>query len=218
MQAWGEKQLKKLGADAAFDLRNPIIGEFLDAWREQSITSITRTARDQVTSLLQDAVNEGVGIDEMKRRLREQFEGWTSTKAETIARTEVVGASNSANLAAYQISGLVDAKEWLAVPDSETRETHRALDGQQRGIREAFTSESGNSAQGPGLFGVAAEDINCRCAVKPVIKDAAALTAEERALEWRAFDAALLPFERDVADACAKTIGGWLGDVVQALA
>lgn len=217
MQAWGEKTLAKLGAEAGFDLRNPIIGEYLDAWREQSIVGITRTTRDQVTSLLQDAVDEGVGIDEIKRRLRSTFEGWTSTKAETVARTEVVAASNSANLAAYQISGLVDAKEWLAVPGDETRETHRALDGQQRSIQDEFQSESGNTAQGPGLFGVAEEDINCRCTVRPIIKDAAAPTGEERALMWRAFDSALVPFQDDVAAKVAKTIGGWLGDVVQAL-
>jgi SPP1 gp7 family putative phage head morphogenesis protein len=217
MKAWGEKQLKKLGAEASFDMRNPLITEYLDAWKEQKIAGITQTSRDQVTRLLNDAVDEGVGIDEMKRRLREEFEGWTSGKAERIARTEVVGSSNAANLAAYQISGLVDGKEWLAVPGDETRETHRALDGTVVGIKEEFVSESGARTQGPGLFGVAEEDINCRCTVLPTIKDAASPVGEERAAEWKKYDESLRPWEKEITEGCAKAFGQWLGDCIQAL-
>ncbi len=218
MAKWGERVLSKLNSDVKFDLRNPLIGDYLDAWREQSIVSITRTARDQVTSLLQQGVKEGVGIDELKRRLREKFEGWSDTKAQTIARTEVVGASNSANLAAYQISGLVDSKEWLAVQgDDATRETHEQLDGQTVGIGDQFTSDSGATTQGPGLFGIAAEDINCRCTVLPKMNDLASPAGEERAMAWKGFVAQLQPFEDDTRDAVAKVIGMWLGDAVQAL-
>lgn len=217
IEKWGSQVLSKLGAEVAFDLRNPIVDEFLDAWREQQIVGITRTTRDQVTALLQNAVAEGVGIDEMKRRLRSTFEGWTSTKAETIARTEAVGSSNAANLAAYQISGLVDGKEWLAVQDDSTRESHAELDGQQRGIREQFQANNGASTQGPGLFGLPEEDINCRCTVRPVIKDAVSPAGEERAIEWRAYVANLKTLEDDIGDAAAKAIAGWLSDVIGAL-
>jgi SPP1 gp7 family putative phage head morphogenesis protein len=217
IEAWGEKVLNKLGAEVSFEIRNPIVDEYLDSWREQKIVGITKTTRDQVTALMQNAVAEGVGIDEMKRRLRETFEGWTSTKAETVARTEVVGSSNAANLAAYQMSGLVDGKEWLSVQDSSTRETHSDMDGQRRGIRETFDSPSGDSTQGPGLFGIAGEDINCRCTVRPVLNDVASPVGEERAIEWRAYVAGLKGFEDDVRDATAGVIAAWLGDVVQAL-
>lgn len=216
MQAWGESVLDQLGADVSFTLKNPLVDDYLDAWREQKIAGITKTTRDQVTALLQNASAEGVGIDEMKRRLRETFEGWTSSKAETVARTEVVGASNAANLAAYQISGLVEGKEWLAVQDENTRESHSEMDGQERSIHDAFDSPSGNSAQGPGLFGVAAEDINCRCTVIPRVKSKA-LTKEERAVEWKKYDVNLRPWEKDIAEAMAQVIGAWLGDVISAL-
>lgn len=217
INSWGEGQLAKLGSEADFDMRNPLISDYLDAWREQSIVGITQTTRDQVTALLQDCVAEGIGIDEIKSRLRDTFEGWTSTKAATVARTEVVSASNSANLAAYQISGLVDSKEWLSVQDGETRDTHRELDGQVRGIAEDFDSSSGATAQCPGSFGIAEEDINCRCTVRPRMNDLASPIGEERAIEWRGFVAALQPFEDNVQAAVAKVLGQWLGDVVSAL-
>lgn len=217
IERWGQKVLDKLGAEVTFDLRNPIVDDFLHAWREQKIVGITDTARDRVTSTLRDAVAEGLGIDEIKRRLREEFEDMTRGKAEVIARTEVVGSSNAANLAAYQMSGLVDAKEWLAVQDTSTRETHAALDGQQTSVRGEFVSESGATTQGPGLFGIPGEDINCRCTVRPVLKDAVSPVGEERALEWRGYVDALKPFEDDVREATAEVFGLWLGDVVQAL-
>lgn len=217
IDAWGQKVLNQLGAEVTFDLRNPIVAEYLDAWREQKIAGITQTARDRVTSILQDGVDEGLGIDALKRRLREEFEDMARSKAEVIARTEVVGSSNAANLAAYQMSGLVDGKEWLAVQDDATRETHSDLDGQQTSIKGEFVSSSGAHTQGPGLFGIAAEDINCRCTVRPVLKDAVSPTGEARALEWRGYVAALAPFESDVRDATAQVFGLWLGDVVEAL-
>lgn len=222
LQSWGESVLDELGADVSFTLKNPLIDEYLDAWREQKIDGITRTTRDQVTALLQNASADGVGISEMKRRLREAFEGWTSTKAATVARTEVVGASNAANLAAYQISGLVEGKEWLAVQDENTRETHAEMDGQQRAITADFVSPSGNHTQGPGLFGVAAEDINCRCTVIPKVSMKALLAQAmikdaTRGERWKKYDASLRPWEKDIEDAMAKVIGAWLGDVIAAL-
>lgn len=54
-------------------------------------------------------------------------------------------------------------KQWDSTVDARTRSTHVGLDGQQREIEQPFKSESGHKAMYPGGFGVAAEDINCRC-------------------------------------------------------
>lgn len=217
MQAWGARVLEKLGSAVAFDLRNPLVADYLDAWQEQRVVGITQATREDVTATLQDAVREGVGIDEMKRRLRGYFEEAANYRAERIARTEVVSSSNAANLAAYQISGLVDEKEWLAVQDGQTRETHASMDGQRQPIDGEFVSPSGATAQGPGLFGIGAEDINCRCTVRPIIADVASPAGEERALEWRAYVDSLAEWEGNVRDAAAATFAGWLADAVQAL-
>lgn len=214
---WGERVLSSLGSEARFDIRNPLVKDYLDAWREQRIVGITDFTRDEVTFLLRDAVAEGVGIDEMKRRLRGFFEEGAAYRAERIARTEVVSSSNAANLAAYQISGVVDGKEWLAVQDDRTRESHADLDGQRRGIAEEFQAPNGAHAQGPGLFGIPEEDINCRCTVRPVLADLASPTGEARAAEWRDYDASLGPWEKDVRKATEGVFGLWLGDAMRAL-
>jgi SPP1 gp7 family putative phage head morphogenesis protein len=217
IEAWGTRTLSELGSSARFDVKNPLVTDYLDAWQEQRIVGIVDTTRADITSVLQQAVAEGVGIDETKRRLRGYFTEAADYRAERIARTEIVSSANAANLAAYQISGLVDAKEWLAVQDGQTRDTHRHLDGQQTTITGEFVSSSGATTQGPGLFGVAEEDINCRCGVRPVIKDLASPTGEQRALEWRKWDSELTTYQVDIQSSAAKVFGEWAGDAVSSL-
>lgn len=56
-------------------------------------------------------------------------------------------------------------KQWDATLDAKTRPTHQELDGQIVDIDKPFTSPSGYKAMYPGGFGVASEDINCRCTI-----------------------------------------------------
>lgn len=61
-------------------------------------------------------------------------------------------------------SGADIVKQWDATLDLRTRQTHRELDGQIREIDEDFIVYStGAKTEAPGMFGVPAEDINCRC-------------------------------------------------------
>lgn len=211
----GQAALDRIGSPAKFDIKNPLVDDYLDAWRGQRITGVTDRTRQQVSNLLTQALNEGVGVKEMARRLKKKFKGWTSTKAMTVARTEAVGSANAANVAAYQLSGLVEGKEWLAVPGKDTRDTHRELDGVRVGVRELFVTINGGG-QGPGLFGIAAEDCNCRCGIIPVMNDDA-LTTEQRELLWKAWDESLVVFENDVHAGMVACLNEWLADVLAAM-
>lgn len=53
-------------------------------------------------------------------------------------------------------------KQWDSTLDGRTRPTHRKLDGQIRELDEPFEVD-GKTAQHPCGFGIASEDINCRC-------------------------------------------------------
>ena len=59
-------------------------------------------------------------------------------------------------------------REWVSSRDNAVRPTHEEMDGQRREPGADFDSDSGASGLGPGLFGDPAEDINCRCVVRPV--------------------------------------------------
>lgn len=82
-----------------------------------------------------------------------------------IARTEGHRIQNQAaldNQYRAKEAGADIVKQWDSTLDKRTRPHHQQLDGQLREIDEEFEI-SGRKAMAPGLFGVAEEDINCRC-------------------------------------------------------
>jgi len=83
-----------------------------------------------------------------------------------IARTEGGRVQSEAKYDLAQrakAKGAEIVKQWDSTLDSLTRPTHQGLDQQIRELEEPFESPSGAKGQYPRGFGVAEEDINCRC-------------------------------------------------------
>lgn len=94
-----------------------------------------------------------------------KMRGGALSRAMTITRTEGHRISTaSAHDAAVKSkeAGADVVKQWDAALDRRTRPHHSQLDGQIREIDEPFEI-AGRKAMYPGGFGVASEDINCRC-------------------------------------------------------
>lgn len=87
------------------------------------------------------------------------------SRAKTIVRTEghrIQQASANDAREAAKANGCDVVKQWDGTLDSDTRPTHRRLDGQIRETNEPFEMD-GKTAMYPGDFGKAEEDCNCRC-------------------------------------------------------
>lgn len=88
-------------------------------------------------------------------------------KSMRIVRTEGNRVYNAATLdcgKGAKERGCDLVKVWDSTLDMKTRPTHRECDGQIRELNEDFKNANGE-AKAPGQFGIASEDINCRCAV-----------------------------------------------------
>ena len=86
-------------------------------------------------------------------------------RAKLIVRTEGNRIANAARLEAARTAkqqGADLVKQWDSTMDRKTRPHHVQLDGQVRELDEPFEVD-GRKAQAPGKFGIASEDINCRC-------------------------------------------------------
>lgn len=86
-------------------------------------------------------------------------------RAKLIVRTEGNRIANAARLDAAKAAkeqGADLVKQWDSTMDKKTRPHHVQLDGQVRELDEPFEVD-GRKAQAPGKFGIASEDINCRC-------------------------------------------------------
>jgi SPP1 gp7 family putative phage head morphogenesis protein len=127
--------------------------------------TVTRTTYDEIAAALREGLANGEGIPALAKRVRDVFEQANQSRAETIARTEVMSAINASQdtYAKHLPAGTVAEKQWLATPDSRTRETHREADGQRKPLGEPF-SVGGFPMQHPGDHTAPPDEwINCRC-------------------------------------------------------
>lgn len=131
---------------------------------------------------------EGVTYAAMANELVDKLDN-DNTKAVRIVRTEAhrvmeQGRQDSRDYA--DAHGVVTMKEWLSGADKRVRDTHRRLNGRKIKNDEYFEA-SGGRALVPGGFGIAREDVNCRCITvtsvesikKPSLKDIERMTYEE---------------------------------------
>lgn len=170
----GRTVSEPIGEDTVVELsmkhaRNQLVNIGDDYWSE---------ARDTLTEGLQ----EGESIEDLSARVMEAVEV-TRPRAEVIARTEILRASNEGSIVTMRASELGTSKTWLATPDARTRPSHRAADGQTVPMDQPFVlggevDDEGNVvAEGVKLdhpldpLGPANETIQCRCTMTYEIAD-----------------------------------------------
>src|SRR5690625_3983883 len=121
---------------------------------------------------LANGYNEGLGIDEVARNLRDDFKNLRDYRLRNIARTEIQSAQNEGSHQTMQDYG-VRYKQWLTVGDDRVRGNdpydeydHIHLHGQ---VVE-FDEEYSNGMMYPGdRSGDIGDWINCRCRERPYI-------------------------------------------------
>ena len=79
-----------------------------------------------------------------------------------IVETETHRIANTSALATAKKAGAT-SKTWLTMMDDKVRDTHDYLLGVKVGIEDDFITFDGDRAQAPGMFGMAENNVNCRC-------------------------------------------------------
>lgn len=144
-------------------VQNPLSGLTLNKRLERRRAEIIVRTREQITQ----GLIRGESYTDMARRIKVLYEG-NATKSLRIARTEAHRNQSAGGIGSMQqaVGAGVDlVKVWDATLDMRTRSTHGAADGQKVAPDEKFTV-GGIQTDGPGLSGVAEEDINCRCRMR----------------------------------------------------
>ncbi|HAP5496894.1 TPA: NAD(+)--arginine ADP-ribosyltransferase [Enterococcus faecalis] len=125
-----------------------------------------------VTNNIITGLFEGKSYAEIARWINEETEA-SYKQALRIARTEAGRTQSVTTQKGYEEAkelGINIKKKWLATIDKHTRRTHQELDGKEVDVDEEFTIR-GHSAKGPRMFGIASEDVNCRCTTIEVVDD-----------------------------------------------
>ena len=133
----------------------------LDSW---SLELKTR-----VGQIVDQGFRESASVRDVAANLAE-FGDLTVRRATTIARTEMIGASNAASFeGASMFAEPGDRRRWLATRDQRTRDTHRRADGQEVGFDEPFIV-GGHQAMHPGDRSLPIEELaSCRCSFQWIV-------------------------------------------------
>ncbi|MFV2016240.1 MAG: phage minor head protein, partial [Candidatus Heimdallarchaeota archaeon] len=103
---------------------------------------IADTSVEILETILRKSGEEGLSINQTATLLRSEFRRLSPSRAATIARTEIVSASNRGSLTTVSLEsealGLDTIKIWRATGDSRTRDSHRRANGQKRPLDEPF--------------------------------------------------------------------------------
>ena len=138
---------------------------------EEMTNELSKTTADTIENIVKKGMTEGLTITDIAERVKTS-RSFSKSRSIMIARTESTKAANRAAVAAYNEAndlGIEVMKEWLSSQDGNVRDSHMDLDGTVIGVNEEFEAD-GAFGLGPGSFGVASEDINCRCTLIPLVK------------------------------------------------
>ena len=135
---------------------------------------------NQIRSELTQGLIQRKGYAKIAKTVTE-ITGINAGKVLRIIRTEGHRVQNAARILGYETSeaaadrlGMKTSRIWIATLDSKTRDSHRSMDGKEAKMiddKPKWTFPSGTTTEGPGLSGVAEEDIHCRCTTRLEIQD-----------------------------------------------
>lgn len=143
-----------------FDQTNPAAQDYATRRAGELIQSINETTRDAIRELVESAFEEQFDVDDLADEIEDII--GDSARAETIARTETMKASNEGQSQAWGQAvqkGLLvgdEKKEWITTPDDRLCPICEPLDGQQVGLDEPFDVD-GDQVDAPPAHP------NCRC-------------------------------------------------------
>jgi len=163
-----ESFVEENGLGIRFDLNDPAVAHYLQL-KPNLISGVgmgpdqgvINTLRSQIMDQVREGQLAGESIQQISGRLKGVF-NMASRRAQTIARTEVVGGSNFGRNLALKESGF-ERKEWFTAMDEKVRSEHIAMNGEKIRADESWIVD-GHALAYPGDYaGPGYLCINCRC-------------------------------------------------------
>ncbi|WP_306010483.1 phage minor head protein [Bacillus sp. MMSF_3328] len=173
----GEAALVELTTQIDFNAKDERLLRWLSNRARREAELIQGATDRDVIMTLWDVVADGKFTIPKAARALEDAYSFSPSRAETIARTEIISAGRSGQYFADIQSGMVVAKTWMAAQQDRTRDGHRKADGQTVAVDKPFRVANGSgeleSLLFPGdtsLGATASNVIMCRCWYKRILE------------------------------------------------
>lgn len=176
MEERGNEALFFIGSNIGFDLDNPRARRFIEQKAGLLIKNIDDTTQQDLRKELSAGLEVGEGIPDLQERVKKIFDKATDSRAERIARTETIKASNAGQRLAWEQSGVVEGKQWLTAADERVCPLCNSMDGKFVALKKSFFRE-GDTLEVEDAKTQFVENIQepplhaqCRCTLIPVLK------------------------------------------------
>jgi hypothetical protein len=162
-----QSRATEIKANNKFSLLTEDIQNYIDDVTADKVVMISETTKKDIKRIVAKAIEEGKSIPETEMMIDGLYlDQIIPNRSKTIARTEVVSASNYGSIAGAKQTTSKLNKIWIPTFDDSTRESHLAMANHPPIALDAMFNVGGFYGQQPGDFALpASEVINCRCAI-----------------------------------------------------
>jgi len=143
---------------------HPDVAPKLEAFRARNVSlirNLSEQTRARVTRTLDDADVSGLRVEDLTKRLTEDFD-FSASRAELIARDQVLKL-NAQVTQTEQTGAGITKYEWSSSRDERVREMHADLDGTIQSWDDPPITNAAGDRNHPG------EDYQCRCIAIPIL-------------------------------------------------
>lgn len=131
--------------------------------------SMIETDKDKLIDMIAQGVQGGSSIPKISQEIRETFEDYSKMQTDRIVRTEVSYAASSAQVDAWEQSGVVVGKEWITSDPCPECEPY---DGKIVLLDKGFFDTSEFADGDPPLHP------NCKCDLVPVLEGELSMSSD----------------------------------------
>lgn len=168
----GTEALIELGAEIEFNMEDRNMLRWLSNRSRRQSELIQGVSDERVLMSLWDVVYEGsYTIQRASEALQDEY-AFKPSRANAIARTEMITAGRAGQYYGDRQSGMVIGKTWRSANQENTRDPHRNADGQTVPFDEPFIV-NGEPLMFPGdssMGASAGNTIQCRCWYKRILE------------------------------------------------
>ena len=160
-RAWGQRSL--LGIIREEEMHRALTNDISGLSWTKRMEINREVAVSRIRETIVRGLHEGETYAQMAQRLNQAL-GKSNVGAIRIIRTECYRVFAEARKDRLdRLRGVDMIKEWVTSMDERVRSSHAAMHGVKVPYHQDFILPSGATGFGPLMFGIAAEDINCRC-------------------------------------------------------
>jgi len=221
--AWAARGAQNVGVNVDDAILNPLVRDHVEEFGGERVVGIAQTQKDEINRIVDRGIKAGANPLDITNDIDEMYlDDIIPNRSETIARTEMGRASNWGTYTGQKASGVVERREWIGSIDNRIRRAHKGLNGLVVDMDESFEIPAGNpnagaTAKFPHGFGIAGQDINCRCTTGAVMperhagpehfktEDGYFLEASRETI-WKVYDSDLRQSERRFEEVVRETM------------